>query len=266
MAKLVAYYHVYLTDNPATWSSIVTEQLDLIERTGLLKELDQIRVTCITQKNSHAAAIFSRICMAYSSKINITFVENPYLDDDDMVKNLNSQLTVTENVTMRRIWNDSQNEDMHILYFHTKGITSVIRHLTTNPETYLTYHYWRQFLNWGVIENWKSCVFGLQYHDVAGVNYYTNPSPHFSGGFWWTNSSYIKKLPDPSSLDWWKKLQADTSDIWLKTVSDRFRDEQWLCSIPHVVCDIYTPKINPAAHILKRDQYEDRANLVWHPV
>ena len=37
--------------------------------------------------------------------------------------------------------------------------------------------------------------------DCCGVNYRWWPVNHFSGGFWWANSDYIKTLPEISEID-----------------------------------------------------------------
>jgi hypothetical protein len=148
-----------------------------------------------------------------------------------MLKGINADKTLTENVMMCKIWNDSHDIDAKVLYLHSKGITSVDNHLARgNVDVFKNYYYWRQFLNWGVIENWKQCVNDLDVYDTVGVNYFNEPSRHYSGNFWWANMSYIRSLPDPSTLEWWNQLRGKTSDSWLRNAPNRFRDEMWLCS------------------------------------
>lgn len=268
--KLVAYYHVYLTDDYGTWSSIVMEQLKLMQDAGLLDELHELRINCITQNDGRESKFIDLLnSLGLFNKTKLMLVLNPYANDDEMLANINSDKTITENLTMRRMWHDSQTEDMHLLYIHTKGITSVINALRKGDTyRYSVYYYWRQFLNWGVIEKWKTCINNLHFNDIAGVNYKTEPSRHFSGGFWWANSSYIRKLPDPSTLDWWNELKAKTENHWLKHASDRFRDEQWPCIDDKVrVYNVHTPKdIDPAGDILPRSVYKNEEELMWHPV
>jgi hypothetical protein len=165
---------------------------------------------------------------------------------------------------MQKIWNDSQNEDMKILYLHSKGATSTLRHLQLSVEanTFKTYYYWRQFLNWGVIENWRKCYEALRLNDIAGVNFYDFPSKHFSGNYWWANSRYIKRLPDPSTKDWWINMKNKSSDSWLRSAGDRFRDEQWSCSLDDArIYNVYSPnqENNPAGKFFPRILYEDKA-------
>lgn len=265
MDKMIGYYHVYLTENSAIWASIVCEQLDVMLNSGLLEDINRIKIICIS-RNNRERETFYNLCLTYTNKLEFYFVDNPYSTDREMIQNLESSRTITENITMREIWKDSQTDDFKILYLHTKGVTSIDKHLNTNVDLYMRYVCWRQFLNWGVLDNWKTCTFELQYHDIAGVNYQKEPSAHFSGNFWWANSSYIRKLPDPATLDWWYKIKSNTTNDWLKSASDRFRDEQWPCSIEHKVFDVYTPEINPVSKLTRRNEYIEKKNLFWHPV
>lgn len=258
MTKKIVYYHVYLTDDYSTWAGILLEQMHHIQTSNLMSQIDEFRVTAITQNDLRKDS-FAAICKTYEKKFDIEFVQNPYADDYAMLANINNDETVTENYTYRKLWNDCQNEDMLLLYIHTKGITSVINHLKAGrTNDYVKYYHWRQFLNWGVLESWYRCVQSLEVYDVAGVNYYEKPAKHFSGNFWWSKSDYIKRLPNPATKEWWRKLQEETTDQWLKYVSDRFRDEQWLCSLSNVkVCNLFEleQKDNPAAKYLPRSVY-----------
>lgn len=257
--KHVLYYHTYLTDDTGVWSSIFMEQAKLIEDHGLINALDSVKITAISQRDGRAAA-FESLCRLYFPSCQITFVINPYKDDYEMVNNLNSPRTVGENETIRRIWTDCQSDDMKVLYLHSKGITSFIRALQQNDcETFRNYYYWRQYLNWGVIENWKTCVDALDDHDIAGVNFYKSPVNHFSGAFWWANSSHIRRLPDPSTLDWWHALIKSSNSKWLTTMaSDRFKDELWPCHLNDTRVFRFNQlleKDNPARTYLPRSQY-----------
>lgn len=252
------YYHVYLTDNPSIWSGIVIEQLRCMDESTLLKSLDNIEFVVITQNDGRVSA-FKKLCETFetSAKINYTFIQNPYKSDIEMLTNIESDATITENVTMQKIYNDAQNEDTNLLYVHTKGITSLIKHFNRgNVHDYMKYYYWRQYLNWGVLTKWIRCYNQTLYlNDVAGINYRDNPSPHFSGNFWWSKSSYIKTLPDPSTLDWWNKLQRNTTDSWLKVASHRFRDEMWVCSNTKKIYNIHSMEENPASELITTRRY-----------
>lgn len=252
------YYHIYLTDEYGSWAYPFMEQMKLMEDHGLLSELNQIDFSVITQKDRRID-IFIGLIKTFNINAVVTLYGNTHSDDSSMLSGINNQDTVTENVTMRKIYNDAKDRDDEILYLHTKGITSVDKQLKVgNIDTFKNYYYWRHFLNWGVVERWREAVRLLDRFDIVGVNYFDQPAPHFSGSFWWTKSSYIRTLPDPSTLDWWKQLQSNSSDHWLRTAPDRFRDEMWHCSNPNakvVSLKNLTKVTNLSAELILRKEY-----------
>lgn len=82
------------------------------------------------------------------------------------------------------------NPDSYIFYFHTKGITRL------NEAT----EDWRRYMQYFTIEKWQKCVEKLdEGFDTCGVLFERNTNlgneyPHYSGGFWWANTNYIKTL------------------------------------------------------------------------
>lgn len=256
--KKVLYYHVYLSDNTDRWSNVVLEQMKCAEDADLLKELDELRVVCITQTDKRIDN-FLQLITSYGVKVDVEYVRNPYISDGEMMKHLESDQTITENYTFQKIWNDCQKEDLVVGYIHTKGITA-IQHLHSGQTgKFKNYYAWRQYLNWGVLTCWKTCVNALDTHDVSGINYQTDPSPHFSGNFWWSTSDHIRDLPDPATKEWWYELKEKTTNQWLKTCSDRFRDEQWVCSLPgtnaYNVFELRSSE-NPAGVYLSASRYK----------
>ena len=260
--KNVLYYHLYLTDEPSIWSSVFLEQMKCMEDSGLLDNLSEIRMTCITQLDARNEYL-RQLCETYPSRFILELIQNTYSSDKEMMGGLNTDRTITENYTYQKIYRDCSSEEMNVCYIHSKGITSSFKISKDSMSQYKNYYHWRQYLNWGVLSKWKTCVNSLDTHDVAGVNYYTSPSPHFSGNFWWTTSQYIRRLPDPSTLDWWRTLQKETNNQWLKYAPDRFRDEQWLCSLNGVkvfnVFDLPEHE-NPAANYLPLRRYANEVS------
>ena len=239
--KKVLYYHIFLNDY-GTWSHIFMEQFKLLEDVGLLHQFDEVKVSVITNDEDKLKSFVRLISTFRKVELDV------YMNSPD-----------AENVMSQRMWRDSQNEDYQMLYLHSKGITATDNHLKNgDAQVFKNYYYWRHFLNWGVIEKWKDCVLALSSHDLAGVNYFDKPSMHFSGNFWWGNSSYVRTLPDPSTIEWWRELQQNSDDSWLRTAHDRFRDEMWVCSKPDA--KIYSTKnldevTNLSAEFLPRSRY-----------
>ena len=105
--------------------------------------------------------------------------------------------------TLHRIWIDSQESEFAVLYLHTKGVSK--------PKE-LSVRHWVHYLLYFLVEKWSERLLDLQTHDCSGVNlrgsssnpvdtpedWFVKGSPlHYSGNFWWSRSSYIRRLPDP---------------------------------------------------------------------
>lgn len=235
--KKVGYYHIFLTENNSTWASIVLEQYKVMEDSELFDNLDEFNIICVGKKIEDFE-MFSHLTKLYFNNPKLTFIENPVSSDSDVMADIDSRanLIVTENATSRKIYNDAKNstEDYYVLYFHTKGVTSTLRHFHNDPRemnSFRTYQYWRHYLNYGVLEKWKNCIETLDSgYDTAGVNYQTYPHPHYSGNFWWSKVSHIRTLPDPATYEWWNEAKKNSIDSWFRQASNRFSDEHWLCS------------------------------------
>lgn len=269
MKNINLYYHIYLTDDVAAWSTIFLEQMKCIEDSGLLDNINVMRVTAIAQ-NDKRREIFFNLCSLFQVRGEMEVLDTPHKNDlmnqVDLEK-LNTQC-VTENHTYRKIYRDCVREDCIVAYIHAKGITSYTKYLQypdqQSATAFKSYYYWRQYLNWGAIENWKTMVRALDTHDTAGINYQTVPSPHYSGSFWWANSSWIRQLPDPATKEWWNALKSASTDPWLSTAYDKFADEQWLCYKPGVKAFNLTEpsNSNPAFSILEKKNYPKIKDLL----
>lgn len=229
--KIYGFYHIFLTEDTGTWAAMFLDQMKLVEDSGLLDAVDNIFITVIGSKDSFE--IFTHLAATYGQKFQlVNFYEKENKSDSDSFSNRdNNTQKFSENVAMTAMKTLAENEDFHTFYFHTKGITSVENHLKKGDVyTYKNYLYWRKFCEWGIIEKWKDCLTRLSEFDVVGVNYFDHPAPHYSGGFWWANSSYINTLPDINSMDWWYDIKNRSNDPWLRSAPDRFKDEMWICS------------------------------------
>ena len=255
------YYHVFLSDDFGTWSSIVTEQFKLMEDHYLTDVLDEVHINCIYISDI-ARDAFTALANIYFKNPSITYYKNTIGSDNssDYESKLNTNISLTENITLKQIYDDSQKEDFNILYVHSKGVTSVGRCLKQlRVEDHLKYFYWRQYLNWAVIENWKSCVDAIDDgYDLSSSNFMLNPYPHISGNMWWGKSSYIRTLPDPTDVTWYKQMQEASGDWGFRTAALRFRDEMWVtCSNTFKINLIETVEVenNPAYKIVPRRNY-----------
>jgi len=266
--KKFLYYHIYVRWDLDSTLDIILEQMKAMEDSNLLDQFDAYNFVLINRSDNSAhqkylETLLKSFVADNKSKINFHYHENPFYTDEEMIRNIASPKMITENVTYRKLFNfaSSVPEESLICYIHTKGITRTIQHYSLDMESIKRYYYWRQYLNWGVISNWRKCVekIEIEKFDVSGINFTVNPSPHYSGNFWWATTDHIKKLPNPATIGWWHDLQQKSTDHWLRNVADdRYRDEQWLCSLPETkaynVADLPDFK-NPAFRLLPRSEY-----------
>lgn len=260
----ILYYHTTLLRD-MSWLDILLEQAACMEAAGM--ELDRIRLNAVyydkklfDQFIEIAAGEFDRIFPR--AGITLNGFDTPFTSDEHMMARLEGEHALTENATMRMIhdecvrrWYDTDK----ICYVHAKGALARNRLMTGKLGTvdYARYRGWRELLNWGVITKWQECLQALDADfDVAGINFRDDISPHFSGNFWWTSVRYIKELPSPYTTAWWHKLQSETTNAWLKTCSERYRDEHWLFAKRDltVFCPGW-PENNPAGGFISMRDY-----------
>ncbi len=125
------------------------------------------------------------------------------------------------------IWNHSDKEDFNILYLHTKGVS----------RTHTFIEDWTNYMSYFNINKWKDRIKDLEKNDCTGVNLsgnsedinehpstwgYGKAPKHYSGNFWWSRSSHIRKLPNPYS---W--IPTEDYNRW------RMMNEMWVCQIPN---------------------------------
>lgn len=194
----------------------------------MIQHLDKMRATCIAQDDDRIQ-MFVRLCESYNIPMELTAIKNPFDSDRDMLYNRNTDKSCTEDITLKRVWEDCKKEDMKVLYFHSKGSTSYSTNVNVNNIVkHKEYFYWRSFMNWAVLTNGARCENALGIYDIAGGDYHEEPSPHFCGNFWWATSDHIKQLPDPQDKSWWYELQKRTTDPWIKQAPVRMYDEMWI--------------------------------------
>ena len=70
---------------------------------------------------------------------------------------------------------------------------------------------WVRYLDLYNIHHWKTHVRNLNSYDTSGCFMIQDP-PHYSGNFWWTKSSHLRKLP---LLDKNNTPHLNRGEFWL---------------------------------------------------
>ena len=238
--KKYLYYHIYLTDDTGTWSSLFIDQVYLTINSGLYDESEKMYVNCIGSPEQ--ISLFVGLCSQFN-KIEVLNCCETQLNDQQLSSNyLDNHNPHDETITMKELQAHAKREDAYFLYLHSKGVTATSRMKQAGDfRRYVNYYNWRKFLEWGCVENWKLCIKALETHSCAGVNLCEWPTPHYSGTIWWSKSSHINKLPNIMENDWWINLINSTD---LRTWNSiRLKAEMWIGSVCN--SDFYTIKNAP---------------------
>ncbi len=153
------------------YQRIGCELLENISSSGLLNSCDEINI-CIVGDG--------------------TFIE-PYNNDKIKVHRL-GRIDEYEFPTLQLIEDTINSNDENIKIFYLNGLG------VTNDSIYK--QSWRKYLSYFNIIKSEECIKALDNgFDTCGVDWRTNPVPHYSGNFWWANSSYLKILPKIQTLN-----------------------------------------------------------------
>jgi len=118
-----------------------------------------------------------------------------------------TDLSAGEAETISRLHTAAINDpDTPFLYVHTKGVSNG----SDNPAI----DEWRRYMTHFCVSNWPTCMRHLSNYDAVGVDWRTDPVPHFSGNFWWGRGGYLAGL----------KPIRETPVV----LSDRHRAEFWI--------------------------------------
>jgi len=177
----VIFWHICGLSN---YKKIVTDQFNSIKRSGLLAKVDKIYITYLGSNKNNINFLLKK-----SSKI--------ILDKYD------SYVYHYERLCLHSMHDFAQEHNANILYIHAKGVST---RFVGNIILQDNIRQWREMMEYFLIYKYSDCLELLESNDVLGsclVNSKSNDlaidgedhAYHFSGNFWWSNTSYIKTLP-----------------------------------------------------------------------
>jgi hypothetical protein len=164
--------------------------------------------------------------------------------DKYVIVNDNKDATKAEFPTIELVWKNSiaYDDNTNILYLMTKGVSR------NNP--YVTDQL--NMLAYFNINKWRDRINELKENDCTGVNLRGNPDDinfhpstwgygkapkHYSGNFWWTKSSHVKKLfnpiswaPDNNLLQW--RMMCE---MWICSLNDAKYYNAYTSTVDHYV-------------------------------
>jgi len=132
------------------------------------------------------SGLYDNITQIRCGVLGYNYDPDLFNDPKIVIRGTNINIGLYEVYTINLLYEDAQKEDFNFLYLHTKGIT---RH-----PLHKSVHDWVNYLCYFNIYKFKKCIDFLKEYDTVGANLINEPVTHYSGNFWWSKSSYIKKL------------------------------------------------------------------------
>lgn len=213
--------YFYITFNDKIVNLIFSDIISKINNHGLYDNCDKINLCVAGDIN-----LMDRELLNGKDKYNLIQVRNSYEYD-----------------AIKMIWDDCQLEDINVCYIQGKGVRRPGDERAND---------WRNYMAYFNIEKWSDRVSNLLEYDCTGVNlggnrmdYNEHPSTwgygkapiHYSGNFWWSKSSHIKKLKDPylfwpdMNFERWRVLP----EMWVCQVEDAKYHCAWSSGVNHYV-------------------------------
>lgn len=254
------YYHIYLTEH-GHWAELLVNQFAAALDAQVLQRAQRVSITAIGDPADHERlqGLLEYYTTLLSGKLDLVWC-NKQICDKELIQLNSINNLFDETITLKRIWQEAQAHSRKeaVLYFHAKGITALQKTILNNTDyaNFVNYTHWRRFLEWAVLERQETCRQLLQSFDTVGTNYCVWPSPHYSGNFWWANTDYIRKLPDPTELTWFNFLSHEYPII--KISPKRMMGELWVGSHKHAkMASLFNhPHPPPESNLI--DTYIDR--------
>lgn len=184
------YFHVAVMGE---WKKSFDLVNSYITRSGILSDCNQI-VYCVCGDFAQA--------QEYIKSDNLCWL-SPTVDNFEFP-------------TINFLREDLIQNDLSALYVHTKGAATGINAAIED---------WIGVMCHFNINHYKMSLEYLNHRDAVGVDYHTLPFRHFSGNFWWSKSSHVRKLPALYN-------------------QDRHAAERWICSEPGDYTSMHDTGIN----------------------
>jgi len=204
--KICGFYFVALINN---WEPIVTEQLTKLFSSKLYNNTEKL---------------FIRVY--YNQETDLNKFKNIINDKKNIILSQTNKNEFEFGI-LKILKEESKKSEFYCYYFHSKGVSK-----TNGPKiTSESIKSWREYMEYFLIDRFDDRIIELDLgFDAVGVKLRLTPMSgeygkkiqsvanslqtklskpantqgsyrHFSGNFWWSNSNFIKNLPEIDYLD-----------------------------------------------------------------
>jgi len=169
----------------------------------------------------------------YLSIVGVGDLKLPEIDYEIIYQNDNVGVGEFPILMKIREMSIETEEECNVLYIHTKGASTPKNECIND---------WRKYMLHFNIIKYKECVSILKDYDTCGVDLRKGPVLHYSGNFWWSKYSHIRKLPKFEDME--------------QVLSERHKGEFWVCNKDGKFHSMHDCGINQYVRHLHR--YEER--------
>jgi hypothetical protein len=166
--NIICYIHVCQKEG---WKFIFDNIIDKIKKSGLYENTNEIRISVLSDNN--------------------LFIDDERFHDSKMKIIYKGYSEEYERPTLLYIKKQSENDPSNTLYYylHTKGITHIGTELEQNVAD------WVKLLLYWNVEKWETAI-SIVSQDCYWTYGCNHTGIHYSGNFWWSKPSHIKRLSD----------------------------------------------------------------------
>jgi hypothetical protein len=221
---ILIVYHAFLVGN---WKELVEQQISRIVESGLYDQCDFFYMTVNKQDVPEEELL--NLIERYK-KIDVEFTEFNH----------------AEYLGIRKVKQIGESyDDAKILYFHTKGVSNNWRDYKTKEVSFTkseNVEFWREGLEYFVIDKWRDCVDLLDEYDNVGMS--CNGGWYW-GNFWWTKSQHVRKTQEVGIWGRWDY------EAWLNNGVPNSKNYEYY----HVGFNLYLSKLLPSLYTGELTKY-----------
>lgn len=187
-AVRVCFIHSCLLPDRST--DILEEILRLIHSISLEDELSHIWVLNYGDDLTRRESFQDQILVQYPT---VSFIQRSSDPSRFEVPTLRHLHTFASRVVTAIHYDGDPEQDVQILYLHTKGVTYQDRHPVMTD--------WANLMLYFMVEEHRRCFHLLASgeFDTVGTNCDPDLPTHYSGNMWWATASYIRRLVNAES-------------------------------------------------------------------
>ena len=250
MTKIVGYIHICQMPG---WQKSFDILIKSVIESGLYEATDEIRIGVVSKTGQVEPD--ERLT---DPKFNIVYV---------------GICSEYERATLHHMRKRAENETCKYWYLHTKGL----RHFGTSREKSVIN--WIDIMLYWNVTKWRDAVQKLDSYDTYGCmrNEFKIGVYHYSGNFWWGNSSYIVTLPEKINKHYYApedwiglNLQKKAFCAWNHNYNDNYYinipKKDYELEITKDFTNLYTnntklEKINPGIRLPEPPNFNSADNL-----